>query len=499
MSIIINEQNCLKNNLLIRKGYMATFENTDLKGMIEYYFQSNYRIFGNWYPGIWLRDGIQTTYQKYEPKMSELIQSKMDEKWFAIALLHVTAWNISYSESELDSEKYHSTSRIDLKELLNFIKKQNWSIEEIDNKYITHVDENYVHIKKELMIDFINEIKYQEKFLLNYAMKKFNEENINFEYLFIENEITGKIVEEFKKITILEEDSKIHIKNLSKDLIFELDVKNYIENYATIINQKEYYILTEKFIKDFEKFIKLNNKNHDISQIEFNELILKNPLLIEVKKQSKIQSKNTTKSLSNIQKEILNEWFSFNSFNELKEKLKKELINKLTNNKLIYSLKNDCEKIFKIGKNHVGLNVFIENEDKLKNLASDDINFGLRFIEYFNVKSIEEYSKEHESYDKNKDYIFFEVKNLLNLTKKEKSKINQILMQGRSQRNFIWFNIKEEEIIELKNSPLYWNIMSCYFDKKNISEDLKKEVHPQLWKVIKKVFINQNQCEFLIN
>ena len=231
MSIIINKYNRLENNILIRDGYLATFKNTNLKGMIEYYFHSNYKIFGNWYPGLWLWDGIQITNQKYEHKISELIQSKMDEKWFAITLLHITAWDIFYCDSNLVDEKYHSTSnhstsKIELKELLKFLKQQQWSIKDIDNKYIEKVDESYVYIKESLIIDFISEIEYQEKFLQRYVLKSFKESNINVNYLFIENEITGKIIKELTQYDILEKDNKLYIKNLSKDLIFELDFKN---------------------------------------------------------------------------------------------------------------------------------------------------------------------------------------------------------------------------------------------------------------------------------
>ncbi len=136
------------------------------------------------------------------------------------------------------------------------------------------------------------------------------------------------------------------------------------------------------------------------------------------------------------------------------------------------------------------VNVFIDGAEKLKHIASDDIEFANNFRNHFNVLSINEYDSKYESYDKRKNYIFFEVNSYKNISKKQKDIIFNILNQGRSCRNFIWFNLPKEEIEELFNTVYIWNIMSLYIDK-NLKKENLKNLHPQLHKVIKNIFISQ--------
>lgn len=92
MSIIINKNNYLKNNLLIRDGYIAIYNQLERNYNIDTIFSGGSILSGNWNKNYWSYSGIQKSHQKFEQKMIELRKPIMDEKWFAIILLHLTNW-----------------------------------------------------------------------------------------------------------------------------------------------------------------------------------------------------------------------------------------------------------------------------------------------------------------------------------------------------------------------------------------------------------------------
>lgn len=494
MSININKNNRLEKNLLIRDNYIATYKRIDMNYHINTSFSGGSIVSGNWTKGYWLYDGIQKSSQKFEEEMIVLRKPIMNEKWFAIILLHLTNWE----HKSVSANMYESSTylQIKLEPLLSFLREQKWSINDLDNTYIKSINEEYIYIYEELIHQFFNEIKSQEKFLKKYAERRFKEKNTSTEYLWIENEITKNILDALKKTKPYEEKVVIFLNN--EELIFEFESKEYIERYVVSLEEKQYFVLTEKFMNDFEKFINLNeNKNNSLSQKELDSLVDNMPLMIELKKESKILSKQEKTGLMKKQTELLEKWCLPQNFNKFREYLFNSLIEQIIKNKLYYSMKEKEDNKFKLGKNHIGVNVFIDYEDKLKHIASDDKNFEKEFKLFFNVLSFQKYNSKFETYNKEKDYIFFEINSLLTLSDREKQTINQILQQGRSYRNFIWFNIPKEEIEELLNSLFGLNIMSLYIDK-----ELKKEVlemiHPELQKIVKKVFITTDVNEFLI-
>lgn len=494
MSIIINKNNRLEKNLLIREGYMATYKNIGTNYNINTSFSGGAIVFGNWSKGYWLYDGIQRSNQKFEKEMIESRKPIMDEKWFAVILLHITNWEQNGSREYINESATYL--RIKLEPLLKFFKEQKWSINELDNTYIQSVNEEYVYIYEELIKQFFSEIKSQEIFLKKYAERRFKENNTSTQYLWIENEITQNILDALKK-------TKPHAENIAillneEHLIFEFESKGYIEDYVVSIEGKQYFILTEKLSNDFEKFIAINeNKNNGLTQKELDSFVDNMPLMIELKKESKILSKQDKTGLMKKQTELLEKWSLPKNFNKFREYLFNSFIEQMIKTKLYYSMKEKEENKFKLGKNHIGVNVFIDHEDKLKHIASDDKNFEKEFKLFFNVLPFKKYDSKFETYDKEKDYIFFEINSVLTLSDEEKHIINQILQQGRSYRNFIWFNLPQEEVNDLLNSVFGWNIMSLYVDK-TIKKEVLKMIHPELQKVVKKVFLSTDVNEFLI-
>lgn len=420
MSIIINSENRLEKNLLIRNGYMASYKHLRRDTNLETTYYGGSIFTGNWNKGSWYWEGIQRSYQKFDPKMLELRTPIMDEKWFAIILMHITNWEHKYSQ--INSKSIHYL-RIDLEKLLEYLKEKNWELNSLDNSYIQSVNEEYVYVHKELINLFFNEINSQEKFLHNYAYKEFIKNNKSTEYIWIPGEITDNIlkqIENKKYIKIANE--SIHIRfdeKKDEQVLFEFEFKNYIENYITNIDGKFWYTLTPKFLEDLEKLLALN-QNNKLTQEEFDSLVDKMPLMIELKKESKILSKKDKISLMKTQTDLLKKWSLPKSFNQFRNYLLESAISSLIKNKLIYSVKEKEENSFKLGKNHIGVNVFIDDEEKLKNIASDDQIFAENFRKHFNVLPIEKYDQKYEKYHKEKDYIFFEVNEFLNLEEKKK-------------------------------------------------------------------------------
>lgn len=415
-----------------------------------------------------------------------------------IILLHLTNWEHKFNKNDNQSKYY---LKIDIQNLLKFLKEQNWDIHSLDEQYIQYVDENYVHIHEDLICLFMKEIKSQEKFLQEYAQKEFIKNNTSNKYLWIHGEITINILQALEKSKNIQiKDDKVCIRFDSDDILFEFKFKKYIENYVTYMDDKNWFILSDKFQVDLERFLNIN-QNNQLTQEEFDSLVDKMPLMIELKKESKILSKKEKISLMKKQNELLKKWALPETFNDLRDYLLETIINKMIKNKLVYSLKEKEDKMFKLGKNDIGINVFIDHEDKLKHIASDNLDFAKNFKEHFNVLSIEDYNSKYETNHDKKNYIFFEVNNYSNLSNHKKEEIIKILKQGRSYRNFIWFNLPKEDLKELFNTQYIWNITSLYIDK-DIKKDKLKNIHPQLQKIIQKVFISQSGTkeinEFLI-
>lgn len=488
--IIINSENYLEKNLLIRNGYIASYQHLRRNQNLETTFCGGPIFTGNWIKGSWYWEGIQQSIQKFDTKMLELRNPIMDEKWFAIILMHITNWE--HKSNNYNTNKSLHYLRIDLKSLLQFLKEQRWEIKDLSSENIISVTEEYVCINENLIKLFFKEIASQEKFLREYAHKEFINNNKSDEYLWIHGEITKDILdvlENPKKIKLNEDNICVYFDKNDEQVLFEFEFKCYIENYVTNINNKTYYILTEKLTNDLERFLELN-KNNKLTQEELDELIEQMPLMIELKKESKILARKDKISLMKTQTDLLKNWSLPNSFNEFRNYLLEAAINKIIKSKVTYSMKEKENNLFKIGKNDIGLNVFIDGAEKLKHIASDDIEFAKNFRNHFNVLSINEYDYKYESYDKRKNYIFFEVNSYKNLNEERKNEIIKILNQGRSCRNFIWFNLPKEEIEELFNTVYIWNIMSLYIDK-NLKKENLKNLHPQLHKVIKNIFISQ--------
>lgn len=494
MSIIINQNNRLEKNLLIREGYMATYKQANMSFNINTHFFGGGITSGNWSNNSWTYDGIQKSHQKFEQKMLDFRKPTMDEKWFAVILMHLTNWE--QKGVRFNGNESSTYLQINLDHLLIFLKEQKWAMHELDNIYIREVDKKYMYIYEEVITQFFSEIKSQEAFLKKYAERKFKENNISTQYIWIENEITQSILDSLKNTKPYQE--KIAILLTDEDLIFEFESKEYIEEYVTSLEGKSHFVLTEKFIQHFEKFIKINeNKHNGLTQEDLNSLVDNMPLMIALKKESKILSKKDKTSLMKKQTELLEKWSLPKNFNQFREYLFNSFIEQTIKNKLYYSMKEKENNKFKLGKNHIGVNVFIDHEDKLKHIASDDKEFEKEFKSFFNVLPFKEYDSKFETDNKEKDYIFFEINNLSILSDKEKQMVHEILMKGRAYRNFIWFNVPKEDIHYLLNTSLCFNITSLYVDK-SIKKELLKMIHPELQKVIKKVFITSNTNEFII-
>lgn len=254
-------------------------------------------------------------------------------------------------------------------------------------------------------------------------------------------------------IEFLEKNKNIDIIIISENLPGEIETENLIQNINKINKEIKIMYILEKSNEQKEKKLK---------ELNINEIYYNNKInieeIIKILKEEEINKEEMKQEIEKLKKIIE------------KEKARKNTLNKIKFNKVLYLLKNKKNKILKskINNNKIIKNIIIKNKI---NKQKENINKYKKIINIIGNKNVGKTTLSlflgNFLANKNNKILFLKIKNYKN------KKNNKIKNQIKKENKKIYKEkkIKDKKIEKIRNNIFIKEILDS---KKDLKENIKK-------------------------
>lgn len=259
-------------------------------------------------------------------------------------------------------------------------------------------------------------------------------------------------------IEFLEKNKNIDIIIISENLPGEIETENLIQNINKINKEIKIMYILEKSNEQKEKKLK---------ELNINEIYYNNKInieeIIKILKEEEINKEEMKQEIEKLKKIIE------------KEKARKNTLNKIKFNKVLYLLKNKKNKILKskINNNKIIKNIIIKNKinNNKINKQKENINKYKKIINIIGNKNVGKTTLSlflgNFLANKNNKILFLKIKNYKN------KKNNKIKNQIKKENKKIYKEkkIKDKKIEKIRNNIFIKEILDS---KKELKENIKK-------------------------
>ena len=259
-------------------------------------------------------------------------------------------------------------------------------------------------------------------------------------------------------IEFLEKNKNIDIIIISENLPGEIETENLIQNINKINKEIKIMYILEKSNEQKEKKLK---------ELNINEIYYNNKInieeIIKILKEEEINKEEMKQEIEKLKKIIE------------KEKARKNTLNKIKFNKVLYLLKNKKNKILKskINNNKIIKNIIIKNKinNNKINKQKENINKYKKIINIIGNKNVGKTTLSlflgNFLANKNNKILFLKIKNYKN------KKNNKIKNQIKKENKKIYKEkkIKDKKIEKIRNNIFIKEILDS---KKDLKENIKK-------------------------
>ena len=259
-------------------------------------------------------------------------------------------------------------------------------------------------------------------------------------------------------IEFLEKNKNIDIIIISENLPGEIETENLIQNINKINKEIKIMYILEKSNEQKEKKLK---------ELNINEIYYNNKInieeIIKILKEEEINKEEMKQEIEKLKKIIE------------KEKARKNTLNKIKFNKVLYLLKNKKNKILKskINNNKIIKNIIIKNKINNNKIKKQKKNIK-KYKKIINIIGNKNVGKTTLSLflgnflaNKNNKILFLKIKNYKN------KKNNKIKNQIKKENKKIYKEkkIKDKKIEKIRNNIFIKEILDS---KKDLKENIKK-------------------------